>query len=233
MTTQQSAVKDQEMVDEKAVIAYLRHHPEFFEENENLLAELKISHPTHGAVSLIERQVEVLREQRTDMMQKLNELIDNARRNETLIESLHKLTLALISAPDMSTLFQVLDKGVRHFFKADAATLRLFVEPPGDYTGKEFADLDDVRLAKFESVFNAPAPLCGRLDDELLDYLFGTDASDVASAAIIPLRRNKLPFGVLAIGSSDPENFHAAMGTVFLKQLGEILTRLLQPHLPE
>jgi len=87
-------------VDEKMVADYLRHHADFFERHQGLLAELHLPHKTGVAVSLVERQIKVLREQRKQLKNKLGGLIRNAQYNEELSQRLHQLTLKLLSAGD-------------------------------------------------------------------------------------------------------------------------------------
>ena len=83
---------------EDSVTDYLVQHPEFFESHVDVLAKLKVPHPAGHAVSLIERQVEVLRQQHRQMERKLVDLIEVARGNDALIERIHRLALALLEA---------------------------------------------------------------------------------------------------------------------------------------
>jgi hypothetical protein len=75
--------------------------------------------------------------------------------------------------------------------------------------------------------FQQQGPVCGQLSDTQMDYLFGAQAEDVGSAALLPLRSDDI-LGVLAIGSSDKQRFHADMGTEFLIQLAEVVSCKLQ-----
>ena len=74
-----------------SIVDYLLSHPEFFEAHPELLVKLKVPHPSGTAVSLIERQVEVLRGQNRQLERKLVDLIEVARANDTLIERIHRL----------------------------------------------------------------------------------------------------------------------------------------------
>ncbi len=218
-------------VDEKMVADYLRHHADFFERHEELLVELRLPHEAGVAVSLIERQVKLLREQRQQLKNKLGVLIRNAQYNEELSRRLHTLTLVLLKAGDLKELIEVLRAHLLERFNADAVVIRLFKDPQAGCTGAEFIGQDELHIRRFEKVFTAEEPLRGRLSPELLEELFESEAADIASAALIPIGDRDRPLGVLALGSHDPERFHQQAGTIFLRSLGEIFTGVTGVHL--
>ncbi len=218
-------------IDERAVADYLRHHADFFERHPELLAELRLPHDAGSAVSLVERQVQVLREQRQQLKNKLGTLIHNAQYNEELARRLHELTLSLLETVDLRDLFDVLSTRLLDRFHADAVAIRLFLAPQPGFEGREFLGRDELHQRRFERVFRAAEPLRGRLSPELLEELFDTEAVDIASAALIPLGENDNPLGVLALGSYDPERFHQQAGAMFLRSLGEIFTGVIRLHL--
>ncbi len=218
-------------LDEKMVADYLRHHADFFERHKELLVELSLPHEAGAAVSLIERQVKMLREQRQQLKNKLGALIHNAQYNEELSQRLHELTLALLEAGGLEQLFKVLRTQLLDRFNADAVALRLFLAPPQGYRGGEFIGEDELHARRFEKVFNAAEPIRGRLSPELLEELFEAEAADIASAALIPLGDSDKPLGVLSLGSYDPERFHQQAGAMFLRSLGEIFTGVMKIYL--
>ncbi len=220
-----------EDLDERTVADYLRHHADFFERHPELLAELRLPHETGSAVSLLERQVQVLREQRQQLKNKLGTLIRNAQYNEELARRLHELTLTLLETQDLRELFAVLSTRLLDRFHADAVAIRLFLAPQREYDGEEFLGRDELHQRRFERVFRAAEPLRGRLPPELLEALFDAEAVDIASAALIPLGEKDDPLGVLALGSYDPERFHRQAGAMFLRSLGEIFTGVIRLHL--
>ncbi len=220
-----------EELDEKMVADYLRHHADFFERHQELLAELYLPHEAGSAVSLIERQVKMLREQRQQLKNKLGALIHNAQYNEELSQRLHQLTLALLESGDLIQLIDILTTQLLDRFNADAVAIRLFRAPIKGYTGVEFIGQDELHIRRFERVFAAVEPLRGRLSPGFLEELFETEATDIASAALIPLGDSDKPLGVLALGSYDPERFHQQAGAMFLRSLGEIFTGVMKMHL--
>jgi uncharacterized protein YigA (DUF484 family) len=206
---------------EAQVADYLLNHRDFLLRHQEVLAELELPHETGAAVSLVERQVRVLREQAQQYRRQLEELIDVARDNDQLGRRLHRLTLALIEAEEFDELVNVLQDELRDQFKADAVELKLFA-------AKELqAHADEPGPALFSDFMNTNKPSCGQLAKSQLEYLFGSQAGETGSAALIPLRTRTL-LGVLAIGSRNPGRFNPGKGVDFLVRLGELVERTLE-----
>lgn len=212
--------------DAEAVAAYLAAHPDFFVHRPDLVARLRVPHPTRGAVSLIEHQVAVLREKLEREQRRLTHLIARAREYEDLSDRLHALTLRLIAARDLERAREVLDEALRRAFKAEAVALKLF---PLD---AQEAQRDPVSQAFLEFV-DRPHALCGPLEPAQGQALFADKDPGIACAALIPIHAEP-HFGVLAIGSRDPERFKADMATDLLDRLGQIVSQrllvLAHPH---
>lgn len=215
-----------EPLDAAAVAAYFSANPDFFVQHPELLAGLRIPHPTRGAVSLIEHQVAVLRERLEREQRRLAHLIARARDYEDLSDRLHALTLRLIAARDVQRVRAVLDEALRSAFNAEAVTLKLFSLDP------QAAQQDPLASAFLEFV-DRPHALCGPLEPERNQALFAKQSEGIACAALIPIHAEP-QFGVLAIGSRDPDRFRADMGTELLDRLGQIVGQqllvLLRPH---
>jgi uncharacterized protein YigA (DUF484 family) len=234
-----------ENIDEQVVANYLRQNPEFFVSNTSLLADLSLPHKTGAAVSLIERQVDVLRDQNRRYRNQLQELIQIARDNDGLIEQLQHLTLSLLDVDELNEIFEVLYNCLHKDFHADAVTIQLFADPVHlalDASRTEHLDVEFIRphdshMTMFRNIIAKGQPVCGKLKGEQLDYLFGNKSDDIGSATLLPLStqgsRNKaiLPLGMIAIGSYEADRFHIGMGTVFLKYLAELIDRKLRAHL--
>ena len=84
MSTQRKAEFVEEQLSEQAVHDYLAAHPDFFERHSTLLSSLHLPHASGGAVSLVERQVSVLRQKELKLQRQLRELLNVARENDTL-----------------------------------------------------------------------------------------------------------------------------------------------------
>lgn len=227
MTRGTSQRKQAEPMKAAVVEDYLRQHPEFFENHLELLEVLKVPHPTGPAVSLVTRQVHQLRDRNRRLQTQLNEILQIARENDSLHQRLHQLTLTLLDAKGLEDTLAGLEWGLHEYFQTDFVVLRIaapVIETP-------VADLcvapDSEGMALIEAVLDAGSPRCAH--PELNDgsfFLFGRDAPEVASYALIPLQHAALK-GLLAIGSRDPERFSPGMGYLFLTQMGEVLSARL------
>ena len=231
-TTSQQTRSDTPALEEKAVADYLRDNPEFFQNNPSLLAGLQVPHSCGGAVSLVEHQVRVLRDQNRQLKRKLMDLVHVARDNNRLNERMHQLTLGLVSSSSLEALLDTLREHLQGEFSADTVTVRLAGIPEArarECAVDQFSS-DDPQLKHFESFYKTCRPQCGRFKPEQLEYVFGDQAQAVESAALIPLGK-KGQIGLLAIGSQESNRFHPGMGTLFLSHLGELLELLLVQYL--
>lgn len=242
MSTRQQDIP-QDAVQEHDIADYLRTHPDFFLTHTGLLADIQIPHHTPGAVSLIERQVAVLREQNQDLKRQLHALVQVARDNDRLNEQVQRLTLALMEAGDLAATLRVIGDGLHNDFRADAVVLGLFSHegqrPPLDTHGLlQLRTLSDREpdAAVFATLLATGKPLCGHLRRGQLQYLFGEAAPENAASAVVlalntggvgPAQR----LGLLGIGSRDARRYHAGMGTLFLTHLGELIGRAVGRYL--
>lgn len=219
---------------EDSVTDYLVHHPDFFESHVEVLAKLKVPHPTGHAVSLIERQVEVLRQQYRQMERKLVDLIEVARGNDALIERIHHLALVLLENPGLAERLYAVQEELRSRFGADEVSLFLFSERDDnpDAGPARWLHRDDAGLEQFSEFLKAGKPYVGRLRVPQLEFLFGGQAERIASLALMPLGDHGA-LGILAVGSHEAERFGPTLGTAFLVRIGELLTAAIQPPRPE
>lgn len=231
MSTQQQRGGESEDTAEQLVVSYLKRHPNFFEEHPALLVGIELGHACGPAVSLIERQVQILRRQNRQLREKLMDLVQVARDNDRTNERLHRLVMGLLEAQGPEEAFATLYEMLRGAFGADAVAVRLFGAPADKAAlAPNWVAPDDAALAPFAEFIDKGKPVCGRLKAAQLDYLFGDQATTIASAALIPLGSG-CTVGMLGVGSRDPERFLRAMGTIYLGRLGELVGQLLRPHL--
>jgi len=221
-------------LDAATVADYLRRHPEFFDDHPALLAEIQVPHGAGEAVSLIERQVFLLREQNEQSRKRLRELIDIARHNEELATRMHRLALSLMDAAEPKDIFGTLYDSLRRNFSADRVAVRLFAAPAfiDSFPGEEFAGRDCNELGLFKSIIDRKKPLTGRLKRQQQVFLFGDEGDDIASAVMVPLQGPDWG-GILAIGSTDPGRFTEGMGVELLRNLGEVLSLIVKPWIKE
>lgn len=216
----------------EAVAEFLAEHPEFFESHPQLAAKLRIPHASGEAVSLIEKQVEILRKQNSQLERKLVDLIEVARANDAAVERIHQLVLAIMEADDLSDLLHGVADRLRHRFGADAVKLILF---RGQARDVEFGptvrmERDSAEAGEFQNVLRNGQPIVGRLRPRQLEILFGEHAPRIGSAALIPIG-DRAELGLLGIGSHSEDQFGPTLGTTFLVRIGEVLTTALRKHL--
>ncbi|MDH5408825.1 MAG: DUF484 family protein [Gammaproteobacteria bacterium] len=220
---------------ERDVADYLLLNPDFFERHEDILSQLNLPHESGDAVSLIERQVSTLRKQNELVSKKLNKLIENARFNEQLIDQINALVLALLDADSLDKVLEIVETRLSKDFDADAVVIRLFnTGHPYMASHPEVIVWDEPALGAFEKIIAGRKPICGSLRPGQLESLFSDDAGNIGSAALIPLIENDNSttcYGMLAIGSHDPQRFRSDMGTLFLKHMGDVMARVLRLHL--
>lgn len=217
-----------------SIAEYLRKHRDFFVLHPELLTDLVIPHESGKAVSLVERQVLLLRDENRQLKSRFRELVTIARENEELSRRMHRLTLRLVEAGNCAQVLSNLEQSVRDDFSADALTVRIFATPAtaADANRAEFVGRDSPLAGMFADVIKQRKPFCGRLKHNQHAALFGTSAGmssdDYGSAAVLPLF-GKTWEGVLGIASNDPRRYHPEMGIDLLAHLGDIVSLILNP----
>lgn len=228
MTDQNSSQKPS--IREDQVVQFLIDNPDFFVQHPNLLADISLPHESGKAISLVERQVSVLRERNMDMRHRLSSLLDNARDNDRLFDKTKRLVLALLESnrPDdiIDALFYSFDKD----FQIHYTSLILFTDTTlANNSPARTSRINDAR-EHIGAILRNNKPVCGALSPEITQYLFPEHAESVASLALTPLVHGST-YGVLAVGNRDPKYYRTSMGTLFLSYIGEVLNRLLPQQL--
>ncbi|QGZ29585.1 DUF484 family protein [Stutzerimonas stutzeri] len=221
--TEQNQDKPQ-VPDAETVAAYLRAHPEFFVDHDELIPELRIPHLPGGAVSLVERQVKLLRERNIEMRHRLSQLMDVARDNDRLFDKTRRLVLDLLDANSLEEIIGAVDESLRHEFQVPYVSLILFSDSPLP-VGRSVTAAEAQQAVG--GLLGSGKTVCGVLRPHELAFLFGEeDSSGIGSAAVVALSHQQ---GILAIGSQDPQHYKSSLGTLFLSYIAEVLTRVL-PH---
>ena len=204
------------------IASYLRRHPEFLREFPDIALTLLVPREQGSTTSLASYQLEVLREKNRDLNRHLHELIETASDNEQLVVRVHSLTVALMRERTLADTARRIVAGLTEDFHTELVRLALFREPSEELPKADWlivAPKDAKKWTAFEEFLKRTEPLCGRLQPEKLEALFGKQASEVKSAALVPIA----DIGMLAIGGGDPNRFHPGMGTVFLKLIAEAI----------
>lgn len=234
MSTQPEPNYLSEIPSEQAVHDYLEDHPDFFERHAALLSQLRLPHASGGAISLVERQVSVLRQRDLKLERQLKELLAVARENDSLAARIHELAMQLLTAATLAETIIVVEEAMRAGFNADHAVLVLFTEPANVAdinAGRFFRAIkrDDASLKPFATFLDSSSPRCGKARDTQLEFLFHGDAAEVGSVAMIPLGK-QCDLGFLAVGSVDADRYHPGMSIDFLSRVSELVTAALSRH---
>ena len=234
MSTQAKPEFVEEEISEQAVQDYLEANPEFFERHAVLLSSLELPHGSGGTISLVERQVSMLRQKELKLERHLKELINVARDNDVLAAKIHALTLQLFAARDLQGCITAIEEAMRSGFGADQSILVLFGDADlfDDIDGGRFfrvIDRDDETLGPFDTFLNGNGPRCGQVRDSQRDFLFHDDADEIGSLALVPLGA-KAEIGFLAIGSADADRFHPGMSIDFLAHVGDLIAGALKRY---
>jgi len=227
-----SNAREQQLATDLQLIGLLRENPDFLIRHPELLAVLEVQHESGSAVSLIERQVEVLRQQKQTEEERLLELMEVARDNERLAAIRHRLAIDLLSTHDINDVTAIVLDTFKDELAADFAVLKLFSadEKEIQQSSGLFVNSEDDALNAFKTMLQHKNTVCGKSTQEQKDYLFDDNAKSVKSVAIIPLVAGA-NLGLIGLGADNAGRFNSSMGTEFLAQIGELISASLAVHL--
>jgi len=216
--------------DDATIAEYLQANPDFFTRNSDLLADLQLPHSTGGAaVSLIERQVSVLRGRNRQIEAKLRDFMQVAQSNDEIANNIHLLALLLMRAGPPDNVIATIEEQLRTTFNADRPVLVLFDEnatDPNDGLFLRRIRRDHPAIGPFKTFLQASCARCGTVRDAQRNFLFGESDVEVGSVALIPLGHH-CEVGFLAIGCRDPDHFHPGKSIDFLTRIGELVAAAL------
>ena len=218
-------------ITEADIANFLAHNPGFFERNAELLASIQLTSP-HGqrAVSLQERQMEMLREKIKGLEGKIIEMIRHGQENVAIADRLHRWTRALMLTASAADVPEVLTRELMHQFMIPQSGIRVwgaadaFAEQP--FAAPVSKDVQSLAAS-------LTLPYCGvNSGFEAAQWL--DDPASAMSLAMIPLRHGAgvEAFGMLVLASPDPTRYTAEMGTEFLQRIGELASAALSRLLP-
>lgn len=229
-----STVADTDGDWEASVTRFLEQNPDYFLHQPALLAALTLPHADTGrAVSLVERQVKVLRERNETTARELKELLGIARDNDQLGERVQRFAVAMLEAASLDDVLDTAQDMLRQEFNLDGVAVRLTGNPRPACLRPEFVPSEHESLSRLLIYLSERnnQPVCGPVPEGVaVAELFGDAGHELRSLAIIALTRRGLR-GVLVLGSREPQRFRADMGTVYLARLGELLMATLTRHL--
>ena len=214
-------------IDDQHVLSYLSEHPDFFDRHAGILSSVRIL-SSHGgrAISLQERQMEVMREKHKTLENKLADLIHIARDNDAIVEKMQTWTRQLLLAEEPHTLPELVLRALETIFNVPQTAMRLWGPKI------QYVDLSVSLPVPVETITLANSmmlPYCGMNSDFQAATWLPEGGNDARSIALLPLRKGADPksFGLLVLGSSDPERFKASMQTSYLSRIAETASAAL------
>jgi len=207
------------------VAEFLRQNPGFFENHVDILMNLQIPHPHGGrAVSISERQLVAVREKAKLLEDKLQELIQFGEENDAVGEKIHRLSCRLMEAPSLDATLDTLYLDLLDHFAVPQVAVRLWNVAEENPETKEFSAVE-AEMRQF--VEQMTAPYCGHHAVYESQAWFGEAAPHLKAFALVPLERDGLSFGIVALASEDPKRFYPEMGTLYLARIGELMSHAL------
>ena len=216
---------------EEEVREYLQQNPNFLEDNKDILETINISHKSGKAISLVERQVEVMRDRNKEMNQRVEQMVTSAEDNAVLFEKTNRLVLSLLKAKDLEGLVKALYSSLGEDFATQTFSLTLIDNgklPPK--TGANLVTQEDANK-EISALLSTTCAVSGVIRDEETVFLFGPCDPPVASVVTLPLTSGEKILGVLALGNENPKHYSRDTGTLFVSYIGELLNELLPKYL--
>lgn len=212
------------------VANYLAKNPTFFHVFPSLLDSLSIPHPKSGqAVSLLERQVFQLREQRDTLKVEVDTLVDIAGENGQLFLKVQRFTKALMAAQTEQETIDAIYDQMLNLFAVDAVSMVSWDVPQKSLRGLSQLGISQTWTGAMKSSLKLHDPVCGLLENEWQKGLFH-NADPMHSVCLLPLgdehSKDLRVWGVLALGSKT-DRFHPDLGTYFLKMMSEMISARL------
>ena len=232
MSQQKGEAASEQGLSETEIAGYLRQHPDFFERHVPLLLRLRLPHPTGSAtISLVERQVALLRQRNDELERQLKDLVAVAKANNALVDNIHALSVKLMRAHGVPAKLEALENSLREDFGAERAVLVLFAHAESPELARpgfvKLLERDAEALKPFATFLRSARPRCGALRERQKALLFDREADSIVSAAMVPLGEAASQ-GFLTVGSGDPDHFHPGQSVDFLSRLGELVAVALE-----
>lgn len=217
---------------EEDLAAYLQENPEFFQRFGQVLADIRVPDVNAGrAISLHERQLEVLRERHRQLEYRLNDLVRLGQENDEIANRLARFTRELLLVRDPAEMPARVEAALAEQFQVPQVRLRLWRVAP-EFLDQAFATpVDDDVRRYFDEL---AAPYCGLKNDLAPIRWLPDSGADARSVALLPLRSgiNPQASGLIVLGSSDPDRFQTGMGTAFLERIAEVASAALGRLMP-
>ncbi|HET7312928.1 DUF484 family protein [Salinisphaera sp.] len=215
-------------LDESDVAAYLAAHPDFLRRHPETFEAMDVPHASGSAISLIERQVRVLRETNAKIQSRFEELLATARSNHERVVQLNRVARIMAGAVSADAMVEALVACLREHLAVDRVYLGIQGALPADISRIDTLRDDSDASRALTNVFRRGKPICGELSATQAEALFAADDDALmTSAALIPLGSSGV-HGAIVLASADPKRFTPEMGTLFVELFGDLLTATLR-----
>lgn len=217
---------DKNDVSAEQVAAYLQKHPDFFINRDSLLEQITLPHESGKAISLLERQVKILRERSIDSRHTLNTLMENAKYNDQLFSVTRALILALLIEDDVSQIASATEANLNTQPGIDASSVILFETDHLYNVENTRLESTDFLQENFPTLLRDRKTICKSIEKDTAAFLFPHRGGGIRSVALCPIGRERM-LGVLAIGNKAHEYFNSELDTLFLDFIGEVLESII------
>jgi uncharacterized protein YigA (DUF484 family) len=216
-------------ITEDDIANYLANSPDFFERHAQLLASVVLTSP-HGnrAVSLQERQAEMLREKIKALEHRIMDMVRHGNENMVIADRIHRWAKALLLVQSTRALPATLVSELQGQFIVPQVALKVW-DVDARYADEPFAQGVSEDAKSF--AHSLTQPYCGVVSGiEAVGWL--DDPATAMSIALIPLRPGALngagpAFGMLVLASPDPQRFQSGFATDFLERIAELASAAL------
>lgn len=216
-------------ITEDDIANYLANSPDFFERHAQLLASVHLTSP-HGnrAVSLQERQAEMLREKIKALEHRIMDMVRHGNENMVISDRIHRWAKSLLLVQSSRALPATLLAELQNQFMVPQVALKVW-DVDERYAGEPFAQGVSEDARSFAS--SLAQPYCGVVSGiEAVGWL--PDPATAMSIALVPLRPGGShgagpAFGMLVLASPDPQRFESGLATDFLERIAELASAAL------
>ena len=210
-------------VTEEQVAKYLQQNPKFFLHHHELLSKIKLPHESGKAISLVEKQVNILREQGIEATKKLKDLLENARSNDEIFDTTKTLILALLNAENITEICISVQEQFTSLTNVDACEIILVDHPNLGKSDAIRTEKLEAMIEEYRDVFRLEKTYCGQLRIEQVGHVFQSSEKSISSTALCPVLRNGKALALLALGNKTDNYFNIHLDTLFLDFICQVL----------
>jgi len=211
----------------KEIKEFLVLNPDFFVKNPEVLNSVELVHQSGNAVSLIEKQVELLRTNYNSTTDKLMDLLQVAKNNDDIFALTKKLILSLIEASNIEEIVELVEESFKSEFGVKDSKVLFFSESSLNFPQgrtKELSVADKV----LKGLLNKDKSYVGKINEDVTRFIFNKK-STIVEAALVSLSCNSVP-GLIALGSDKNGIYDNNKGTLFLDFISEVVSKLIDGH---